>query len=105
MFLTDCGPQQFTLQKGVARSFTLGVIIVVIAVAGMAAIFVAGGAVSNGIGGIATSIGGSSTSTSTGMPFPPLIGPPPSGFRQQGLQSHLQKLNKRDGIIATNEYA
>jgi hypothetical protein len=105
MFLTDCGPQQFTLQKGVARSFTLGVIIVVIAVAGMAAIFVAGGAVSNGIGGVATSIGGSSTSTSTGASFPPLTGPPPAGFGQQVLQTHLQRLNNRDVIGATNDYA
>jgi hypothetical protein len=93
------------LQKGVARSFTLGVIIVVVAVAGMAAIFVEGGVVSNGIGSIATSIGGSSTSTATGAPFPPLTGPPPSGFGQQVLQSHLQKLNNRDVIGATNDYA
>jgi hypothetical protein len=93
------------LQKGVARSFTLGVIIVVIGAAGMAAIFVAGGAVSNGIGGIATSIGGSSTSTSTGTPSPPLTGPPPAGFGQQALQTHLQRLNSRDVIGATNDYA
>src|SRR5712692_9027968 len=98
MFLTDNRPQQSDLQRGVARSFTLGLIIVVIAVAGMAAIFVAGGAVSTGIGGVVTSTESSRASTSSGPSFPGLTGTPPSGFGQQVLQSHLQKLNNRDVI-------
>jgi hypothetical protein len=92
------------LQRGVARSFTLGVIIVVIAVAGMAAIFVAGGAVSTGIGGVVTSPGTSNASTSSAPSFPSLTGPPPAGFGQPVLQSHLQKLNSRDVIGATNDF-
>jgi hypothetical protein len=91
------------LQRGVARSLTLGVIIVVIGVAGMAAIFVAGGAVSSGIGVIATSSGANS-STSSGVSFTSLNGPPPSGFGQPVLQSHLQKLNSRDVVGATNDF-
>ncbi len=94
------------MQRGVARSFTLGLIIVVIAVAGMAAIFVAGGAVSTGIGSVVvTSTGTSNASTSSGSSFPSLTGPPPSGFGQPVLQSHLQKLNNRDVVGATNDFA
>jgi hypothetical protein len=92
------------LPRGVARSFTLGVIIVVIAVAGMAAIFVAGGAASSGIGGVTTP-GTSITSTSGGASSSSLNGPPPPGFGQPALQSHLQKLNNRDVIGATNDFA
>jgi hypothetical protein len=81
------------------------VIIVIIAVAGMAAIFVAGGAVSTGIGSVVvTSKGTSNASTSSGPSFPSLTGPSPSGFGQPVLQSHLQKLNNRDVVGATNDF-
>src|SRR5712692_4196677 len=72
----------------------------------MAAIFVAGGAVSTGIGSVVvTSTGTSNASTSSGSSFPSLTGPPPSGFGQPVLQSHLQKLNNRDVVGATNDFA
>jgi len=69
----------------------------------MAAIFVAGGAVSSGIGNITISTGSSNASTSAAS-FPALNGPPPSGFGQLVLQSHLQKLNNRDVVGATNDF-
>lgn len=89
-----------------SRSFTLGIVIVVIAIAGMAAIFVAGGAVSTGISNLSTSVGGSSTnqSTSTGPSFSSLTGPPPSGFGQPALQTHLKNLNDRNIPAATADY-
>lgn len=70
----------------------------------MGAIFVAGGAVSSGIGAIATSTGASNSPTSSGISFPSLNGPPPSGFGQPVLQSHLQNLNNRDVVGATNDF-
>jgi hypothetical protein len=78
-----------------ARSFTLGIVIVVIAVVGMAAIFVAGGAASTGISNIVTS---------TAPPVSSLTGPAPAGFGQSVLQTHLQKLNNRDVQGATADY-
>lgn len=93
------------MQRGLARSFTLGIVIVVIAVVGMAAIFVAGGAASTGIVNIVTSTGtGATVTTSTGSSISDLTGPPPSGFGQSILQAHLQKLNNRDVPGATADY-
>jgi hypothetical protein len=80
------------------------VVIVVIAVAAMAAIFVEGGAVSTGIVNSVTSAGPSSASTSTGPSFSSLTGPAPSGFGQSVLQTHLVKLNNRDIPGSTSDY-
>jgi hypothetical protein len=94
------------LQKGIARSFTLGVVIVVIAVVGMAAIFAAG---SSSIGNIVSSVTGSSstatntiaTSVATSASY---TGPAPSGFGQSVLQTHINNINARNVQAAAADF-
>jgi len=79
---------------------------VVIAVIGMAAIFVEGGSVANSVGSIVastTSSGGSST-TSTVSTANSYGGPVPSGFGQSVLQAHLANLNARNIGAATADF-
>jgi hypothetical protein len=92
------------LQKGIARSFTLGVVIVVIAVIGMAAIFVAGASVAGS--NITTSTppsGSSTTSTSSGSVT--YGAAPPSGFGQSVVQKHIDNINARNVAAATTDFS
>lgn len=96
-------------RKGIGRSFTLGVIIVVIAVIGMGAIFAAGNSV---IGSIVTSITSSVTGTSTAVvsstatsgEFANVKGAPPAGFGQSVLQSHIANINARNVDATVGDY-
>jgi len=96
------------LQKGIARSFTLGIVIVVIAVIGMAAIFVAGGSVANSVNSFVSSTTGSSSQTiatgtvSTGANS--YGGAVPSGFGQSVVQAHLANINARNVGAATSDF-
>jgi len=97
-------------KKGIARSFTLGVVIVVIAVIGMAAIFAAGGSVISGIGTLTSSITGSTSSTTgtatsvSSNEFSGLTGPPPAGFGQTIVQNHINNINARNVDAAVADY-
>jgi hypothetical protein len=94
------------LQKGITRSFTLGVVIVVIAVIGMAAIFAVG---SSSISTIVTSVTGttsssnntSNTSAATSSSY---TGPAPSGFGQSVLQGHINNINARNVQAAADDF-
>lgn len=70
----------------------------------MGGIFLAGENVSGGISNIVTSITSSSGATSSVVGFPSGA-PPPTGFGQQSVQAHLQKLNSRDVSGAAADYA
>ncbi len=96
------------MQKGIARSFTLGVVIVVVAVIGMAAIFAAGGSVANSVGSIVASTTGSSqTTSSSGSASTGSVtygGPVPSGFGQSVVQTHVNNINARNIAAATSDF-
>lgn len=97
-------------RRGIARSFTLGVIIVVIAVVGMGAIFAAGNSViGTSISSIITSVTGSQSSTSgvsvsTSSEFTNVNGPPPSGFSQSVVQTHVANINARNVDATVADY-
>lgn len=98
-----------TSRKGLGRSFTLGIVIVVIAVAGMGAIFAAGSSViGTAITSITSSITGASTTTGGGgtpnSEFTGLTGPPPSGFSESVLQTHITNVNNRNVVAAVADY-
>lgn len=82
-----------------SRSFTLGIVIVVIAVAGMGAIFAAGNSVISQVGSITTSITGGSSSQSSGSAggaCSDCTAAPPAGFGQSVVQAHIDNINARD---------
>jgi len=91
--------------KGIGRSLAMGVVIVVIAIAGMAAIFVAGNsAVSGppGSSGQTSSTSGSLTTSVTGCSD--CTGPAPQGFGLSVLQQHIAHINARDPLASASDY-
>jgi len=96
-------------KKGLSRSFTIGVVIVVIAIAGMGAIFAAGNSVISGIGtSITTAITGSSGTSTTTASNPSGCSDctvsPPSGFGLSVLQTHIANINARNPAAAAADF-
>jgi hypothetical protein len=82
-------------------------VIVVIAVIGMGAIFVAGGNASKNITSLITSSFSSSsgqTQTTTANTNWVASGPAPSGFSESVLQTHIANVNARNVIAAVADY-